>query len=184
MLALSTSSSSVTIDTVRKMIFIMPRLLLRTGTPRVVSFDEIEQVYLDYSEESYTIDDYQQGTRRRWAVMLILRDRQTVTVGEETFDLEALATRVSELVDKPLMRMPEVPGGPHTFVEAIEYILQRRLLQSGLKNLSVHIRSGKDLGVEIVVNGKSYPAVEDVEDDAVRNLIQASIREWEYSSIS
>ena len=95
MLALSTSSSSVTIDTVQKMISIMPKgLVFRTGAPRVVSFEEIEQVYLDYWEESYTIDEYQQGTRRTWAVRSILRDRQSVTVGEETFELEALATRV------------------------------------------------------------------------------------------
>lgn len=201
MLALSTSSSSVTIDTAQQKIFIMPnRLLFRVGAPRVVSFEEIEQVYLDYWEESYTIpDEYtpEQRTRRRWAVMLTLKDGQTVTVGEEKSDhrvgqttvlaqqharWEELATRVSELVGKPLTHMAEVPGGPHTFVQAIESILQRRLLQSGLNNQSVRIQSGKDLGVEIIVNGKSYAAVEEVEDEIVRNLIQASIHEWQGSS--
>jgi hypothetical protein len=57
--------------------------------------------------------------------------------------------------------------------------VQRRVKQLGPKNLSVNIRGSKDLGVEIVVNGKSYAAVDEVEDESVRSLIQASIYEWQ-----
>lgn len=201
MLFLTTKDLLVTVDAVQQRVFITrKRLMFKPKEPRIISFEEIKQVYLDYWEDVYTLsDEYisQERARRRWAVLLTLKNGQTVTVGEEISDQrigektllanqhahwEALAVRFSELVGKPLTRMPGVPGGPHTFVQAIDYILQRNLRDSGVNNVSVHIMSGMDLGVEIVVNGKSYGRLEDIEDEAVRSLIQVSIREWQESS--
>ncbi len=199
MLALSTRSCSVTIDSVAQKIFFVPHpfMFTRIGAPRGVFFEEIEQVYLGFWEESYPDTDeyiYVPRTRRRWSIALALRDGQTVTVAEETTDhragettalvqqqarWEMLAKTVGELVGKPLIHLSGVPGGPYTFVEGIEHILQRRLKQAGRNDLSVNIRGGQDLGIEIVVNGKSYAAIDEVEDEVARNLIQAAIDEWQ-----
>lgn len=206
MLGLSTRSCSVTIDTVQqKICFVSHPLLFSTAqTKRVVSFDEIEQVYLNFWEHSYTVKVEEEYTShdepriwRRWAIELALKDGQVLTIGEATSDhragetralarqrahWEPLAARVSELIGKPLAAIPMVRDSPRTFVQAIDQILQHRLKQSGLDNLTVNIHSGKDLGIEIVVNGKSYAAVAEVEDEAVRSLIQASIQEWQNGS--
>jgi hypothetical protein len=206
MLALSTKSFSVTINAVKQKIYFVthPLLFSRAQATRVVSFEEIEQVYLNFWENSYTIKHQDEYTThdepriwRRWAIELTLRDGQIVTIGEETTDhradetsalarqrayWEPLAVSVSKLIGKPLAAMPPVRDIPRTFVEAIDQIVQCRLKQSGLSNLSVNIRSTKDLGLKIVVNGKSYTGVDEVEDEVARNLIQASIDEWQGSS--
>jgi len=193
----------VTIDAVQQKIYFVTHPLLFSGAQakRVVSFEEIEQVYLNYWEEGYTVESTDEYTThdepriwRRWAIELTLRDGEIVTIGEETTDhragetkilarqrahWEPLAASVSELIGKPLGAMPAVRDSPRTFVQAIDLIVQRRLKQTGLNNLSVNIRRGKDLGIEIVVNGKSYSAIDEVEDEAIRSLIQASIHEWQ-----
>jgi hypothetical protein len=125
---------------------------------------------------------------------LALKGGEIVTVNEETTDHRAgettvlaqqqvrwmsLAQSVAELVGRPLTLDPAISGPPRTFVQAIDRIVQRRVKQLGPNNLSVNIRGSKDLGVEIVVNGKSYAAVDEVEDESVRSLIQASIYEWQ-----
>ena len=206
MLGLSTRSCSVTIDTVQQKICMVTHPLLLTGAhaTRVVYFEEIEQVCLNQWERGYTVkveDEYSSHDEpriwRRWAIELTLKDGQIVTIGEEISDhragetgaltrqrthWEPLAARVSELIGKPLAVMPMVRDSPRSFVQAIDQILQHRLKQSGLNNLSVNVRSGKELGIEIVVNGKSYAAVAEVEDEAIRSLIQASIQEWQNGS--
>jgi hypothetical protein len=206
MLALSTKSCSVTIDSVGQKIYFVPhrRLFSEEHATWWVSFEEIVQVYLNFWEDSFTVEyrdeystHYEPRIWRRWAIELTLSDGRVVAIGEETTDQranetktldrqhaywESLAASVSELLGKPLAAMPAVPDSPRTFVQAIDQILQRRLRQSGLHNLSVNIRSGKDEGIEIIVNGKSYAAVDEVEDKAVREVIQASIDEWEGSS--
>ena len=88
---------------------------------------------------------------------------------------------MSELLGKPLAAMPAVQDSPRTFVQAIDQILQRRLRQSGRNDLWVNIRSDKDAGIEIVVNGKSHDTIDEIEDKAVRDLIQAAIHEWQNS---
>lgn len=206
MLALSTTSCSVTINAVEQKIYFVthPFLFSQAHATRVVSFEEIEQIYLNFWEDSYTIEHNDEYTThdepriwRRWAIELTLRDGQIVTIGEETTDQRAgetsalarqraywepLAASVSELIGKPLATVPALRDIPRTFVEAIDQIVQRRLKQSEVRNLSVNIRSTKDLGLEIVVNGKSYTGVDEVEDEVARNLIQASIDEWQGSN--
>jgi hypothetical protein len=206
MLALTTKSSSVTIDSVRQKIHFAAqrRLYSEERATWWIPFEDIVQVYLNIWEDSHTVENtdeysthYEPWIWRRWAIELTLRDGRVVTIGEETSDRRAreteavarrhaywatLAASVSELIGKPLAAMPSVQDSPRTFVQAIDEILQRRLRQSGLNDLWVNIRTDKDAGIEIVVNGKSYAAVDEVEDKAVRDLIQASIREWQGSS--
>lgn len=204
MLGLSTRSCSVTIDTVQQKISLVPHpsLFSAAQVKRVVSFDEIEQIYLNFWEDSYFVrhddeydTDYEPRIWRRWAIELTLKDGQTVTIGEETSDhragetkslarqrayWEPLAASVSELIGKPLAAMPGVRDGARTFVQSIDQILQRLLKQSGRNDLSVSIHSGKDLAVEITVNGRSYVAVDEIEDKVVRDLLQRAIEEWQH----
>lgn len=65
-----------------------------------------------------------------------------------------------------------------TMVEEINQIVQNRLAQSQIRGRSVHLRSRADLGVEIVVDGKVYQDLSEIDDIAVHDLIQASVDEW------
>jgi hypothetical protein len=206
MLALTTKSSSVTIDSVRQKIHFAAqrRLFSEERATWWIPFEDVVQVYLNIWEDSHTVENtdeyathYEPWIWRRWAIELTLRDGRVVTIGEETSDRraseteavarrhaywETLAASVSEMIGKPLAAMPVERDSPRTFVQEIDQVLQHRLKQSELSNVSVSIHSGKDTGIEIVVNGKSYAAVDEVEDKAVRDLIQACIREWQGSS--
>lgn len=198
MLALTTRSYSVTVDPLQEKVFFVSRGLFHADQQlRVIPFTDVEQVQLSSWEDSYSIpDEYtsQTYTRRTWVISLVLRDGTSATIAEESSDQgfvgrmlhaedgvrwEALAATVSELLGKPLVRTGDVPGGPHTFVETIDWILQQRLRQSGPSNISVHLRTAKDLGIEIVVNGKVFTAIDQVEPETVRHLIREAINEWQ-----
>jgi hypothetical protein len=192
---------SVTIDVARQSLTLVSRNLLFVPEVKIVTFEEIEQVYLDYLEKTYTDGDRrgaQERIERRWSIFLLLRDGQILTVDEETtchspgetFNLtwrsrywENLATRICELTGKTLIRTPSVPGSVHTFVENVDQIIQRRLAQSHLRNRRVHLRSGEDGSLEIVVDGKIYRGVDEVEDKVVRDLIRASVDEWQANDV-
>ena len=90
---------------------------------------------------------------------------------------------MSALTGKTLVWGPAVPGGPHTFIETIEQILQNRLAETPLSSRSVHLRSGKDGRLEIEVDGTIYGDLEGIEDKAVRDAIQSSVDEWQRSTI-
>lgn len=203
MLSLSTKSHSMTIHSDQQKICIVthPALFSKAGTTQVVFFEDIEQVHLNHWEHGYTVKVVDQYSTyedpwfwQRWAIELTLKDGRTLTIGEETSDhraddtqaatrqrayWESLADTVSKVLGKPLAAMPTVRDSPRTFVQAIDQILQDRLKKSGRNNASVNIHSSKDLGIEIVVNGKAYTAMEEVEDEVIRCLIQDSIREWQ-----
>lgn len=171
---------------------------------RTIAFDDIESIYLDVWEDSCTVEQPadEDGAaetlwiRRRWMVGLQLNDGETVTLYEDVTDQpahaipylgrqrsywESLARRTSEDLDKPLMKMAPAPRGLCSFVEAIEHILQRRLERSPLAGLSVHVR-GKGFGIEILVNGRAYEALADVEEESAREAIRAAVDEWQRSS--
>ena len=67
-----------------------------------------------------------------------------------------------------------------SMADEIEALLQRRLAEdASMASRSIHIRSAPDGGVRVEVDDHFYEGVGDVEDEAVRNFIQATIREWE-----
>ena len=153
---------------------------------------------MDYWERGYdqTIDEYRSEKRieRQWTIFLALKDGQTVTVANETTDhhaahtsivstqlayWESLATKICAITEKLLVRMPAVPGhAPHTFIETIDQIVQRRLAQSEMNERSVNLRSHTDGSLEIVVDDKIYRNLDEIDDVTVRDLIQTSIDEW------
>ncbi len=62
--------------------------------------------------------------------------------------------------------------------EAVNQIIQRRLALSNSDQI-VHLHSRADMGVEIEVDGKIYSDLSEIDDNAIRELIQTSIQEWE-----
>jgi hypothetical protein len=163
-----------------------------------ISFEDIKTIYLDYGEQVYhqTINEYhsEERVKRQWTIFLALKDEQTVTIANETTDhhaghtliasaqlayWESLAARICAITEKFLVRMPAVPGrAPHTFVEIIDQIVQRRLAQSRISERSINLRSRADGELEIMVDDKIYRNLDEIDDVAVRDLIQASIDEW------
>jgi hypothetical protein len=199
---LSTRRRSVTFDLAQQKVFFVTNHLLFGRKTRSIPFEDIAQVYLDFLEEAYAAGtdayDPAERVRRRWAIFLNLGEGQTLTVAEAMTDhavgdqsslidqsayWERLAARIAKLTGKTLVRMPDVPGGPHTFVEAIDQILQRRLAETQLSgHRTVHLCSGTDGSLEVVVDGTVYGDLSKVDDKGVRDLIQASVDEWQNGS--
>ena len=145
----------------------VPQGLDEFGDPvkRPRSGDEIDQVCLDYVEETIT-GDYSQtiSIKRKWVIFLALRDSRTIPVAAVTTDQyapgdfadlisrhsaysEELAARICELTGKMLVRMPSVPGRLHTFVESVDQIFQRRL---------AHLNPGKPSVATIPITPAMY----------------------------
>ena len=178
---------SVYVDVTQQEVRLVSRYLLFRKT-KAVPFDEIEEVWLDHQEFVVATDEYgQHEGRSRWAISLTLKDGQTLALAQATTDRSAeaaamwdhLAARIADLTGKELVRTPSVPGGPHTFVASIDRILQQRLAQSPLGDRAIRLRSGQDGGLEVVIGDTIYCDLEQVEDQAVRDLIQGAIDEWE-----
>ncbi len=69
-------------------------------------------------------------------------------------------------------------GGPvqdQTWLETINQNVQNRLAQSALRGRQVELRRRPDYTLEIVVDGKVYPDLAAVDDEAVRDLLRATI---------
>jgi hypothetical protein len=76
---------------------------------------------------------------------------------------------------QPTPILPEI-----NLAEEINEIVQARLRYSPLANTH-HIEITSDLsgGIRIKVDGQYYSSPDDVPDPAVKELIKASIKEWE-----
>jgi hypothetical protein len=71
-------------------------------------------------------------------------------------------------------------SGGGSIADQIEEMLQRRLSQTpAFQHRSIHVRSNPDGTIRIVVDGRTYPHVDEVIDPDVRDFIQNVIREWE-----
>lgn len=68
---------------------------------------------------------------------------------------------------------------PYTFVDEIDRVVQRRLIESDMHDYSVHVYSRADGNVAIAVNNKVYEEVNMIEDAAIRDLVQGAIDEWQ-----
>lgn len=88
--------------------------------------------------------------------------------------------RIGGLLGRVIPEEGEEIPPPVPVAEQIDELLQQRLRGApGLSTRAIHIRSALDGSVRIDVDGHSYEGVDDVPDDAVREFIQATIREWE-----
>ena len=77
-------------------------------------------------------------------------------------------------------RRPSAEPG-RLFVEEIETILQRRLKEAGV-TVEVHLRTDGQGIVRVEVDGILYDSPGDVPDMTIRELIRASVGEWEARS--
>lgn len=196
---LAQSYRSVAFDVLRHEVLFATHWLSFEKHSTIVQFDEIAAVYLDCREEAIeraTLGDFvtEQWIRRKWVIFLALTNKRIATVvgkttvhrAEQTSVLPAqvaywenLATRICALTGKMLVRTPFASGSPHTFIEAIEQILQRRLAESHMSGRSVHLRQGSDCGLEIELDGKVYRDLAEIDDITIRELIQAAVDEWQ-----
>jgi len=194
---LTMSYESVTLDNSQQKVFFTTHCLLFERERRNIPFEEIVAVYLDYSEQIVADGDSTQ-VRRKWMIFFGLSDGQTITVASEIAEhpvgetpalarqlarwqhlWENLGAKICTVTDKLLIRTPTVPGSPHTFIEQVDQIVQRRLAQSQISGQSVHLRGQTDGSLEIEVGGKIYHNLKEIDDIAVRNLIQAAVDEWQ-----
>lgn len=199
---LVTSTRSITFDLSQQAVVFSTHFLLLERKTRFIPFAEIATVYLDFEEQVHhsivTISVPQERIRHKWSVFLALNNEQTVTLAyhrkvhhadrmpnlsRQTAAWERLATRICAVTDKLLIRTPSVPSRtPHTFVNVIDQILQRRLAALSptdrLTDRSVRLRSHPNGSLEIVVDGVVYRNLSDISSPDVRDLIQEAVDEW------
>jgi hypothetical protein len=78
-------------------------------------------------------------------------------------------------VNKPIEPVPEL-----NIAEAIESYLQYKIEQTPqFQRRGIHVQSALSGGVRIMVDGKSYDFVDEVEDTQARAFIQQAINEWQ-----
>ncbi len=69
---------------------------------------------------------------------------------------------------------------PHSFVEDIEAIVQRRVrLIPAFHGRELHVRADRAGGVRFVFEGHEYPSMDDIPNLTARQLIADAIKEWE-----
>jgi hypothetical protein len=197
------SDRVVTFDAAQQAAIFSTRLLSREWQNRVISFEDIGSIYLDFEEHHYysalTIYTPKEKISRKWLIFLVLRDRETVTVArrveratpdrapnltKQTAAWEKLAERLCQLTDKLLIRTPSVPGrAPHTFVDVVNQIVQRRLAAlpetAALKDRSIRLRSHPTGSMEIIVDGTHHRELSDITEPEVRELIQEAVDDWQ-----
>ena len=164
-ISLITTQQHIVFDTQSQIVAYVTRFLWLTRTTKTIPFAEISAVYLDYEEQNYY-------------------SSKTIYTPQETVEWEKLAARICEMTGKLLVKMPSVPGrAPHTFVDVINQIVQRRLAEVAptdeLSNHTIKLRSHPNGTMEIIVNGTNHKAVDDVPDPAIRALIQQAVEEWQ-----
>jgi hypothetical protein len=107
---------------------------------------------------------------------------------EEEFLRQVAAGKVGAKEEGPIRRglfglrrpKPVLPPLPTNFVAEINAIFQRRLLEAGLagepENLVTADIKG---GLRIKVSGGFYSSPDEVADPVIRDLLKASVKEWE-----
>lgn len=101
--------------------------------------------------------------------------RATVTQPEPPPKPRGFFSRSNKQEEEPLL--PQL-----NLAEEIDKIVQARLLASPLANTtSLEISSDQAGGIRIKVNGAYYASPDDIPDPAIKELIKASIKQWERS---
>jgi hypothetical protein len=93
--------------------------------------------------------------------------------------LEPVVAAVLSQGDKTPSR-PKYPAPPNSILDQIEKVLQRNLLREpALANRKIHMGAAPDGSLLIEVDWNTYKSADEVPEADVRNLIKASIQEWE-----
>jgi hypothetical protein len=194
-LLLVASSRSIIFDLPQQQVIFSTRIGPFERRTRRIPFVEIDSIYLDYEEHNFTETEQ---IERRWFIFLVLKNQQTATLAyqqaiyaanqapnllKQTSAWENLAMKICTATGKLLVRTPTVPSRtPHTFVGVIDQIVQRRLAAlpptDPLTQHTIRLRSHHNGSLEIVVDGTTYQNLDNIADEAVRQLVQASVEEW------
>ena len=65
------------------------------------------------------------------------------------------------------------------WLEKINHNIQMFLPRSELRGREIEVRGRPDLSLEIAVDGETYQSVDDITEEAVRDLVRAAIDEWQ-----
>lgn len=71
------------------------------------------------------------------------------------------------------------PPPPKSISEQIDEVLQNKILGTPLIHRGIHIRPGSRGEAVFDLDGQTYATVDDVPDEAVREVIRTAIAEWE-----
>lgn len=67
------------------------------------------------------------------------------------------------------------------FAEQIEDILRAKLDSDPFNKFEIDFGTGKDGSLEIWVNGKMYPSMEELPDEGLKQAFREAVRKWEES---
>ncbi|MCZ7553992.1 MAG: hypothetical protein M5U05_15660 [Anaerolineales bacterium] len=99
--------------------------------------------------------------------------------GEQVYAGLAEQALISQAAGAPSVQAKSGKEVPKTIAEQIDEILQEKLPQTEMRNRGIRLMELPGRGMVVMVDGKSYEGVSDVPDDAVRELIQSCVAEWE-----
>jgi hypothetical protein len=197
------SDRTITFDATQGVVIFSTRLAAWDWKTGAVPMARIASIYLDFEEyhdySAWSFYTPREKIVRKWRIFLVLRDRKTVTVvrqvyhyspdtvenlARQTVRWERLAERLCQVTDKLLVRTPTVPGrAPHTFVDVVNQIVQRRLAglpdADVLKHRSIRLRSHPTGGMEIIVDGVNHRELGEIDDPAVGRFIREAVDEWQ-----
>ncbi|MCB0209060.1 MAG: hypothetical protein KDJ52_07015 [Anaerolineae bacterium] len=198
-LLLLTSRRSVSVDITQQTLFFTTHYLFFDHQTRFFHFDKIDKVFLDFeSQHQEGIFVPRMYTRRKWFIFVTLKDERTVTLvrhyadypvdqepnlHNETQLWEKLAKKIAAATGKLLITTATVPSrAPRTFVDVIDQIVQRHLTAlpqtDPLSRHTIRLRSHPNGHMEIVVNGEVHHALDELNNENIRQLIQLAIDEW------
>ena len=82
---------------------------------------------------------------------------------------------VRSMKSNPAKETPETMG----MAEAIDEILQEKLVSSDLAGRNIRIASLPDQSLDVIVDGAHFSGVGEITDPAARALIQSAVAEWQ-----
>ena len=110
-----------------------------------------------------------------------LREGDLQQVGE-TLSKEARPSIMGFIRRREPQVAAEGTGAGGTFIDEIEEILQRMISAAPTPlGDEVHVRTGPDGGLQIQVGVRYFSRADEVPDPAIRDLIEAAVKEWERS---
>ena len=163
---------------------------------KIIPFEDVKQIWLDVWEKVYPgrygIGEGQ--VEHKWTIFLALNNGEIVNMVQEMRNLsnpisvivadrltylQELGEKIGQLTDKPFLQTSSVPGQPHTFIDHINQLVERRLSQERMPDHSVQLKSRADGELMFIVDGHVYEHLADIPNASIRELIQSAVVEWQ-----
>lgn len=188
--------NSAKFDKQLQQITISTNRFLFSRKTKTIPFAEVKQIWLDVWDKVYP-GRYRIGegkVEQKLTIFLALNNGELVNIVQEIQNLsnpisamhpdrltylQGLGEKIGRLTSKPFLQTSSVPGQPHTFVDQINQLVERRLIQERMQDRSVQIESQAGGELIFIVDGRVYQHLKDIADTSIRELIQAAITEWQ-----